>query len=89
MKPMFKENEKFFHPDQNIFVMVDKIDFYPNKGGYLYTLKCFNHDNTETKPWKRYYESKVLSELVPLKTNNAGRVIFGSNKNAKKSTKNN
>jgi len=86
MKPMFKKNEKFFHPEQNLFVTVDKIDFYPDKGGYLYTLKCFNHETTETKPWKRYYENRVLAELVPLKPNNAVKAIFGKSKNAKTSS---
>jgi hypothetical protein len=83
MTPMFKENDKFFHPEKNIFVVVDAIDYYPSKGGFLYTLKCFNHDNVETKPWKRYYESRVINELLPLKPNNVTKITLGDNKNVK------
>lgn len=76
-KAKFKIGDQFFHEKQKLFVVVDDVSFFQNKG-HLYTLKCFTHENTEAKPWKRYYESKIMSELVPLRPSDAVRVLYGN-----------
>lgn len=79
-KPKFKKGQTFYHAAQNIFVMIDTMDYYEGEGrGWLYNLKCFKHEHDQDKkPWKRYYEAKMLSELTPLKSNNAVKVLYGS-----------
>jgi hypothetical protein len=76
-KPKFKKNETFWHPEQKVFVIVDGMDYFEGKG-WLYNLKCFKHENDEKIPWKRYYESRVMNELVQLKTNNAVKILYGN-----------
>jgi len=77
-KSKFKKGDKFFHPGQNLFVEVDQIDFYEGVDkGFLYSLKCFKFDNDPGTPWKRYYEHKILQELVPLKPQYGQKVLFG------------
>ncbi len=78
-KAKFKVGDKFFHSEQGLFVVIDEVGFYQGEGkGWLYTLKCFKHEKDEAKPWKRYYEHRVLSELVPLKVNAAMNVLYGN-----------
>lgn len=79
LKPKFKKDQMFFHPDQKVFVAIDGMSFYEGKG-WLYALRVYNHDRTESKPFKRYYEHKVMSELTPLKQDNAVKVLFGEAK---------
>ena len=78
-KAKFKKGDTFIHPTQNLFVVVDEVNFYQGTDkGFLYTLKCYLHEKDQAKPWKRYYESKVISELVPLKSSNAVKVLYGN-----------
>jgi hypothetical protein len=70
-KSKFKVGDKFFHPAQDIFVVIDAMDYFQGKG-WLYTLKCFKHEKDAVVPWKRYYESRVLTELMPLRPSSAG-----------------
>jgi hypothetical protein len=76
-KAKFKKGDKFFHPTQDLFVIIDEMDFFQGKG-WLYTLKCFKHEKDVAVPWKRYYESKVLTELIPLRPNQAARVLYAN-----------
>lgn len=81
-KAKFKKNDVFFHPEQKLFVMIDDVQFFDktNKNGdkgWLYTLKCFKHEKDEAKPWKRYYESRIINELLPLKSSNTMKVLYG------------
>lgn len=76
-KPKFKVGDKFFHPTQDIFVVIDTMDYFQGKG-WLYTLKCFKHEKDVAVPWKRYYESRVLVELVPLRPNQSSRVLYAN-----------
>lgn len=81
LKPKFKKDQMFFHPEQKVFVAIDSVSFYEGEGkGWLYALRVYNHDRTESKPFKRYYEHKVMSELTPLKQDNAVKVLFGEAK---------
>lgn len=76
-KPKFKKGQTFWHAGQNVFIMIDAMEYYEGKG-WLYNLKCYKHEHdSEKKPWKRYYESKMLEELTPLKTNNSVKVLYG------------
>ena len=78
VKPKFKKNQMFFHPEQKVFVAIDSMDFYEGEGkGWLYALRVYNHDRTESKPFKRYYEAKMLETLTPLKEANAVKVLYG------------
>lgn len=84
-KPKFKKNQMFFHPEQKVFVAVDGMDFYEGEGkGWLYALRVYNHDRSESKPWKRYYEYKMLSDLTPLKEANAVKVLYGEKQDGRK-----
>jgi hypothetical protein len=76
-KAKFKKGDMFFHPTQRMFVQIDTVDHYPERGGYLYTLKCFEHKGDTPKPWKRYYESRLITELQPLKKSNAVKILYG------------
>jgi hypothetical protein len=51
--------------------VIDAMDYFQGKG-WLYTLKCFKHEKDAVVPWKRYYESRVLTELMPLRPSSAG-----------------
>ena len=84
-KPMFKKNQMFFHPEQKVFVAIDSMDFYEGEGkGWLYALRVYNHDRTESKPFKRYYESKMLTDLTPLRETKAVQVLYGDKPNGRK-----
>lgn len=74
-KAKFKKGDKFFHPTQDLFIVIDAVDYFQGKG-YLYTLKCFKHEKDVAVPWKRYYESRVLTELMPLRESQAARVLY-------------
>lgn len=76
-KPKFKKDQMFFHPEQKVFVAIDGMSFYEGKG-YLYSLRVYNHDKTQSSPWKRYYESKIIQELTPLKETKAVKVLYGA-----------
>jgi len=79
-KPMFKINEMFFHPEQKVFVTIDTMQYFMGEDkGWLYALKVFNHNTGETKPWKRYYEHKVIDVLQKLKNQHGTKVLFGEN----------
>lgn len=69
----------FFHPEQKVFVAIDGMEHYEGKG-WLYALRVYNHDRTESKPFKRYYENKIMDVLTPLKEANAVKVLFGEAK---------
>lgn len=85
-KPKFKRDQMFFHPEQKVFVAVDSVSYYEGEGkGWLYALRVYNHDRTESKPYKRYYENKMMSDLTPLKEANAVKVLFGEKKSGRKS----
>lgn len=84
-KPKFKKDQMFFHPEQKVFVAIDSVSFYEGEGkGWLYALRVYNHDRTESKPFKRYYESKMMTDLTPLKEANAVKVLFGEKKSGRK-----
>ncbi len=81
-KAMFKKGDTFFHPTQRMFVIIDDKQYFENtneKGdkGWLYTLKCFEHKGDTPKPWKRYYETRIINELQPLKKTKAVKVLYG------------
>lgn len=76
-KSKFKKGEVFYHSNKNLFVVIDDVNYYDHKG-YLYTLKYFTHEVAESKPFKRYYEPKMLTELVSLKANNSMRILYGT-----------
>lgn len=84
-KPKFKLNSMFFHSEQKVFVAIDGMSYFEGEGkGWLYALRVYNHDKTESKPFKRYYESKILEVLTPLKESHAVNVLFGEKKRARK-----
>ena len=84
-KPKFKKNQMFFHPQQKVFVAIDSVQWQEGEGkGWLYALRVYNHDKTESKPYKRYYEHKMMSELTMLKEANAVKVLFGEKQNGRK-----
>lgn len=76
-KSKFKKGDSFFHNEQKVFVVVDDINFYQGKG-FLYTLNVFSNENDKGRPWKRYYEDRVINELTPLKGSNAVKVLYGN-----------
>lgn len=76
-KAKFKIGDTFFHNEQKLFVIVDDVGFFKDKG-YLYTLKCFKHEKDKATPWKRYYENRMLNELTLLKSNNTLKVLYGN-----------
>lgn len=77
-KAMFKRGDTFFHPEQRMFVVIDDMQHFEGEGkGWLYTLKCFQHKNDLPKPWKRYYQDRVINELQPLKKTKAIKVLYG------------
>ena len=81
-KAMFKRGDTFFHPEQRMFVMIDDMQYMDSPGkdgqkGWLYNLKCFQHKNDLPKPWKRYYETRIINELQPLKKTKAVKVLYG------------
>ena len=76
-KAKFKRGETFLHPDQKIFVVIDDMDYFEGKG-WLYNLKVFNHGVADAKPWKRYYETRVMTELVQMTKANTAKVLYGS-----------
>lgn len=81
LKPKFKKDQMFFHPEQKVFVAIDGMSFYAGEGkGWLYALRVYNHDRTSSQPFKRYYEHKILETLTPLKEANAVKVLFGEAK---------
>ena len=75
-KPMFKVDDMFFHSEQNLFVQIDQVNNIPKKG-WLYNLKVFDHVHKQPKPWKRYYEAKVLEVLQPVIPSHATKVLYG------------
>lgn len=75
-KSKFKVGDKFFHPTQDLFVIIDDTSFYPGKG-WLYTLKCYNPGTKKTEFWKRYYETKIINELSQIKVVNTAKVLYG------------
>ncbi len=82
-KARFKKNEKFFHPGQNLFIVIDDMVYMPNKNesgnsGWLYTLKCYRHEHEaqSPKPWKRYYEKRIITELLPMRPTNAVKILY-------------
>ena len=80
-KPQFSKDQMFFHPEQKVFVAVDGVSYFEGEGkAWLYALRVYNHDRTESKPFKRYYEHKMLTDLTPLKEANAVKVLFGEKK---------
>lgn len=87
-KPKFKKNQMFFHSEQKVFVAIDGMEYHENtegeKKGWLYALRVYNHDKTESKPWKRYYEHKIVNVLTPLKEANAVKVLYGDKQNGRK-----
>ena len=78
-KPMYKKGDMFFHPDQKVFVTIDTMEHYKGADkGWLYALKVFNHETMLAgKPWKRYYEAKVVDVLKKLKIKDSAKVLFG------------
>lgn len=88
LKPKFKKDQMFFHPIQKVFIAVDGMNFYEGEGkGWLYALRVYNHDKTESTPWKRYYEHKIMNELTPLKETAAVNVLFGDKPRGRKKRK--
>lgn len=78
-KAKFKKGDKFFHPGQNLFIEVDEVNFFEGADkGYLYNLKCYKHEKDTAVPWKRYYENKIILELVPLTAQYGQKVLFGT-----------
>lgn len=76
-KAKFKIGQAFFHPGQNLFVQIDDVQYFDGKG-WLYNLKCFKHEQDEKKPWKRYYEDRIINELLPMKDTKAMKVLYGN-----------
>ena len=76
-KPKFKKGETFLHPIQKVFVVIDNMAYYEGKG-WLYNLMVFNHGVAEAVPWKRYYESRVMTELTQMTKANTAKVLYGS-----------
>lgn len=77
-KPKFKKGETFFLPKESLFVIIDDMGYFEGEGkGWLYNLKCFKHQQDEAKPWKRYYEHRVINELQPLRSSKAVKVLYG------------
>lgn len=78
-KALFKVGDQFFHPEQKLFLTIDSVEYYKNRGGYLYRMKVFNDkeniDNND--PWKSYYQDKMLTNLVELKNNVTKKVLYG------------
>jgi len=79
-KALYKVGDKFFHPEQQLFLVVNAVEFYKTRGGYLYRMEVFNTTTKIDKsdPWKSYYQSKVIKELVLLKDNFTTKVLYGN-----------
>jgi hypothetical protein len=78
-KALFKEGDKFFHPEKNVFLMVGAVEFFENRGGYLYRMKVFNGlESDNGDPWKSYYQAKMLTDLVALKDTHTTKVLYGN-----------
>lgn len=83
-KAKFKRGDMFYHPEQKLFIIIEDKAYYPNTNkngdsGWLYDLKCFQSQGDEPKPFKRYYENKMINTLEPIKKTNAVKVLYGSN----------
>lgn len=80
-KPKFKVGDAFFLPKEAMFVQVDKVEYFEGDDkGWLYNLKCYKHQGDEMKPWKRYYEHRVINELQPMRHTKAMKVLYGTTK---------
>lgn len=78
-KPKFKVGDAFFLPKEAMFVQIDKMEYFEGEGrGWLYNLKCYKHAQDEAKPWKRYYEERVINELLPMRQSKAMKVLYGT-----------
>ena len=82
----FKEGDIFFHPSQKVLVEVESMvipetkNRMPNTDNeWLYNLHILNPNTGQKKPWKRYYEKKVIETLVKLENLEAAKVLFKDN----------
>ena len=79
----FKHGDLFFHNEQKVLVEVQSMLIPDTKGRlpnteneWLYNLHILNPNTGQKRPWKRYYEKKMIEALTKLENIDAARVLF-------------